>query len=215
MQGIVNSPGGDTVAHLPAQSAFASWRSRVGSYPFPVAITASGDRAAAPWVTTESNEAPPRQLTAGSDLNKTAEGPWLNIIDAGTIDFSGAWPHGAPYDWKVPSTLREIYHQNIGGNYGSVTSLSNFSWRNWLFNANEPLLPAIGNLPISPDPRRPMWNNLPAVDPYRQRVTNPNAIAGFNNNVGVEDQNAYSVTFTPTGVASLNPSGATQGEVLL
>ena len=199
---------GETYAHLPAQSAFASWRSGIGSRPFPVNISASGDRAIQPWVKTDSGQIPPRQLTAGSDLNVTAEGPWVTLIDAGILDFdSGA-------GWK-PSTLKNPAHVMTPANYGEVTSVANFGFRGALFNANEPIQPAIANLPGPiPDPRRPMWNVLPAAR-YNERVTNSNIATMITNNANVENQNAYPVTFTPTGVASLNPYGGPMQEVLL
>lgn len=186
-----------------------TWRSGVASRPFPASISASGDRAPAPWVKTDSNQPPPRQLTAGSDLNVTAEGPWLWLQDAGlVIDFN----QGAAW---VPNTLRQIFNRNVAGNYGSISSLANWSFRSWAFSPNVPgATPTIGMLPgpIS-NPKRPMWNNLPAAQ-YRVLVVNPN-YPPMTTQANIENQNAYSLSFNQAGVASLNPTGGTQGPVLV
>lgn len=190
------------------QSAFLSWRSAIGGHPFPGQISASGDRSPGPGVKTDSGTMPPRQLQAGSNLNKTAEGPWLNVLDAGlVIDFNdgAAWPR---------NNFKEIYHQNINGNYGSVSSLANFGYRGTAFPGNHPGTTAtIGLLPITPSASRPMWNNLPSAQ-YNLRVVNPNNVP-MTNQANIENQNAYSLSFNQAGVASLNPTGQTMGQVLL
>lgn len=186
-----------------------SWRASIGTVPKNIAISATGDRAATPWVKTESYEDPPRQLTAGSDLNVTAEGPWAPLQDAGlVIDFN----QGAAW---VPSTLRQIFNHNVGGNYGSVTSIANFGFRNAAFGIYQAgKMAVIGLLPNTmPNPKRPMWNNLPTAQ-YNLRVPSSSWVPTAQQ-ANWESQNAYSLSFTPTGAASLNATGAPQTEILL
>lgn len=169
------------------------------------------DDAAQPWVPTDSGTEPPRQLTAGSDLDKPAEGPWRPIIDAGTIDFkpgAAAWP---------PNSFRTLVVIKTPANYGQESSVANFSFRRWAFNVD----PAngewasIGMLPGPiPNASRPMWNNLTKSHTWNQRVTNPTqAKVG---ELVTYNANKYSLAGTSfNNAASLNLSGAQQGEVLL
>lgn len=201
----------DQLRAIGAQSALfnGSWRASIGTVPKNLAITASGERAATPWVKTDSYLLPPRQLTAGSDLNVTAEGPWAPLQDAGlVIDFNS----GAAW---IPSTLRQIFNHNVGGNYGSVTSLANFGFRNARYGAYQAgKMGVIGLLPnTSPNPKRPMWNNLPSAQ-YNLRVPNANRVP-VNQQVNYESVNQYSLSFQQSGSASLNPTGAPLTEVLL
>lgn len=201
----------DQLRAIGAQSALfnGSWRASIGTVPKNLAITASGERAATPWVKTDSYTLPPRQLTAGSDLNVTAEGPWAPLLDAGlVVDFNdgAAW---------VPSTLRQIFNHNVGGNYGSVTSLANFSFRNAAYGPNQAgVMGVVGLLPnTSPNPKRPMWNNLPSAQ-YNLRVPSSSRVPAAQQ-ANFEGINAYSLSFQQSGTASLNSGGAPQTEVLL
>jgi hypothetical protein len=200
----------DQLRAVGVQSALfnGSWRASIGTVPKNLAISASGDRAIAPWVKTESYEIPPRQLTAGSDLNVTAEGPWPYIIDASVLTYDSGTA------WR-PSTLREIFNHNVGGNYGSVTSLANFNFRNAAFGAYQAgKMGVIGLLPNTmPNPKRPMWNNLPSAQ-YNLRVPSSSRVP-IDQNTNYENINAYSLSFQQTGSASLNTTGAPQTEVLL
>lgn len=188
------------------QSAFLSWRSKVGAGLDGIAISATGDRPISPWVKTDSGQMPPRQLTAGSDLNVTAEGPWPYLVDA--------IPNIDPWQWR-PSTLREVATHNVGGNYGLVTSVANFSFRNAAFGPSQSgRMGVIGLLPNTmPNPYRPMWNNLPAAQ-YNLRVPSSSTVP-ISQNSNYESINAYSLAFNQSGVASLNSTGAAQSEVLL
>jgi hypothetical protein len=190
------------------QTAFLSWHNKIGAGT-QVAISATGDRPISPWVNTDSGQRPPRQLTAGSSLNKTAEGPWPYLLDAGlVIDYNqgASWP---------PSSLREVANHNVAGNYGLVSSLAKFSFRNAAFGPNQSgKMGVIGLLPnTSPNPHRPMWNNLPAAQ-YNLRVPSSSRVPDVSN-ANWENVNAYSLSFNQSPVASLNPTGATQSEVLL
>lgn len=182
-----------------------SWRAGIGTVP-KVAISAWGDKAAEPWVETESYELPPRQLTAGSDLNVTAEGPWPPFNEEiSTVD---------RWQWRL-SVLRQIFNHNVGGNYGAVTSLANFGFRNSAFGPDQAgKMGVLGLLPnTTPNPKRPMWNNLPSAQ-YNLRVPGSSNVP-INQNTNYESINAYSLSFSQSGVASLNSSGGTQTEVLL
>lgn len=180
-----------------------SWLLGQGNIP---PITRGLTRAAEPWVKTNSGSLPTRQLTSGSDLNKPAEGPWAPLIDSSTLIFdSGA-------AWR-PNAFREVTVTKRGANYGSITSLANFGFRSWTYPANGPT-PSIGMLPgPAPSGRRPMWNNLPPMQ-YNLRVANPTRTkVGQRTNKNV---NAYSVGGNPyNGSASLNRTGAYQGEVIV
>lgn len=163
-------------------------------------------RAAEPWVKTNSGAVPTRQLTSGSSLNKTAEGPWAPLIDSFVLLFKSGTA------WR-PSTLHTVTPSKAPPNYGSITSSANFGFRSWTFPTGGPIS-SIGMLPGPiPNPRRPMWNNLPAVL-YGLRVPNTNRIKiGQRTN---KNANAYSISGNPySQSASLNRSGAFQGEVLV
>lgn len=160
-----------------------------------------------PWVKTDSGTPPPRQLTAGSDLNRTAEGPWLTLIDAGSIDYhdNAGW---------TPNTLANPRNINVRGNYGEVTSVANFNSRKWAFPfTNE--RPEIAFLPGPiPNPHRPMWNNLVPIV-YGLRVTNPTQVKA-SQSARFNPASRYSASAgSYNEAASLNPSGASMQEVLL
>lgn len=169
------------------------------------------DEAAQPWVPTDSGQEPPRQLTAGSDLNRPAEGPWRPIIDAGTIDFkpgAAAWP---------PNSFRTLVTTKTPANYGEESSVANFGFRKWAFNvdpANGEWV-SIGMLPGPvPNASRPMWNNLTKSHTWNLRVTNPTQAK--SGELVTYNANKYSLAGTSfNNAASLNASGAQQGEVLL
>ena len=174
-------------------------------------ITTGEDEAAQPYVNTDSGSEPPRQLTAGSDLNKPAEGPWPPIIDAGTIDFkpgSAAWP---------PNSFRTLVITKTPANYGEDTSIANFAYRGWAFNVDpaDHEWASIGMLPGPiPTGNRPMWNNLTKSHTWNQRVNNPTQAK--NGELVTYNANKYSLAGTSfNNAASLNVSGAQQGEVLL
>ena len=169
------------------------------------------DEAAQPWVPTDSGTEPPRQLTAGSDLNRPAEGPWRPIIDAGTIDFkpgAAAWP---------PNSFRTLVTTKTPANFGEESSVANFGFRKWAFNvdpANGEWV-SIGMLPGPvPNASRPMWNNLTKSHTWNLRVTNPTQAK--SGELVTYNANKYSLAGTSfNNAASLNVSGAQQGEVLL
>lgn len=190
---------------------WSGWRSWFSVAPMPEipSFSAFGGRAAEPWVPTDSGQLPPRQLTAGSDLDRTAEGPWRPIIDAGLLDYKGG-----SAAWR-PSTLQTVKSVKLPANYGEVTSLTNFSFKNAAFPADEVGMPSIGLLPGPiPNPHRPMWNNLPGTNVYHMRVANPTKtrLTELRNT----NANKYAMSGNPyAGSASLNTSGTFQSEVLL
>lgn len=174
-------------------------------------ITTGEDQAARPWVKTDSGVQPPRQLTAGSDLNKPAEGPWAPLIDAGLLDYkpgSAAWP---------PNSYRNVSVVKQDANYGQETSTAHFSYRQWAFNidpANNEWA-SIGMLPGPiPNATRPTYNNLTKSHTWNMRVVN-NTQAKFGELV-TYNANKYSIGGTSfSQSASLNTSGTMQGEVVL
>ena len=176
-------------------------------------ITRWYNRAAEPWVKTDSGTPPPRVLTSGSDLNRTAEGPWRPLIDAGQLDYGPPSQTGGTAEWS-DKPLRTVQAIKQSANYGSISSISNFSWRHWAFPA--PLLPrtpTVGRLPGPiPDPHRPMWNNLPPAL-YNMRVPNPAPTQ--LNELRTFTSNAYSMAGPTFNAPASLSTGYRQGEVLL
>lgn len=159
-----------------------------------------------PWVQTDSNQPPPNSLATGSDLNRTAQGPWPVLVDSAFANFKepGSW---TPNSFIVAKTV------NLPANYGGMTSRSNFGFRSWFFppkgNSN---YPSVGMLPGPiPFPHRPMWNNAPPTI-YRQRVSNANSA---QNVVQYNPVKYSTVGNNYNGTASISPSGTYQGQVLL
>jgi len=171
-------------------------------------LTAGSDvnRAAIPWVKTNSTERPPRFLTSGSDLNKTATGPYPPLINSSVIQYkagNAAWPAN---EYRTQQIVR------IPANYGSNTSIARFQSRGWEFPVNVPgQLPSIGFLPGPiPDPHRPMWNVLAQGAMYHMRVENPTqakAIVQRNSTKYALSGGTYGKTASLTG--SITYKGAT------
>jgi hypothetical protein len=144
------------------------------------------NRAPIPWVKTDSKKRPKRVLTSGSDLNKTATGPFPPLIDSGLIQYkagNSAWP---------PNRYRTFEVTRTPANYGQNTSVARFGFRGWEFPTNVPgQLPSIGFLPGPiPEPHRPMWNVLTQGALYRMRVVNPTTAKA----IVQRNANAYSLS---------------------
>ena len=191
-------------------AGWRSWFSEQSEEP----ITTWYGRAPEPWVKTNSGKEPRKVLTSGSDLNRTAQGPWRPLIDAGRLDYGPPDVQGGTAEWPANRFRNVQTTPYKSANYGSITSTANFGWRKWPFPA--PLLPntpIVGLLPGPiPEPHRPMWNNLPPAL-YNMRVANPTQ-AKFNE-LRNFTPNAYSLSGDPYSQPASLSTNYKQGEVLL
>ncbi len=136
---------------------------------------------------------PPSYLSSGSALNQAANGAWPTLIDGGAKFDNGGWR---------PSVLREVTHENVIGNYGSVTSeaLFGFKWREFA---------GIGNSPGPiPTPYRPTFDELTPIT-WGLRVSNPNLPANTVAQKGPISIQTKSTVWQGTGTASISKSGVT------
>jgi hypothetical protein len=171
----------------------------VALYTPPWALSAGSDLD----VTAEGGPYQSAPLTSGSSLDKAQQGaPWPGIIN-GAIKFFNSWR---------PNALRQIANHNVAGNYGSETGKANFGWRDYEFN-DYASAQGGGSQALYPgtvaNPFRPMWNNLvPLI--YGLRVLNP--VMNGSEQFTTQPQTTVSqfttpVDFTPTGTASLSFKG--------
>ena len=136
---------------------------------------------------------PPSNLTSDAALNQAAVGAWPTLIDAGAKFWNGGWRN---------SVLREVTHQNIIGNYGSISSDANygFKWRAFA---------GIGNMPGPiPTPYRPTYNDLVPIT-WNLRITNPNIVPMSTAQTGPISVQKNPSTWLGTGTASLSKTGVT------
>lgn len=137
------------------------------------------------------------QLSSGSALNKSRSGaPWPGILD-GAIKFFNSFRRNG---------YREIANHNVAGNYGAMTSFSNFGFRGFEFANAQAGYPGTQRYAW-----RPEWNNLIPVI-FGLRVINP--VAGGGANYTTPSQSKVSqftepTVFTPAGTASLSFKGET------
>lgn len=195
---------------MPEWAGWRSWFAEQSEVP----ITTSLSRAAEPWVKTDSRVRPRRVLTSGSDLNRTAEGPWRPLIDAGRLAYGPPAAQGDTYEWPANRLRNVQVTPYTPANYGSVSSLANFSFRHWAFPAPTlPDTPTVGRLPGPiPDPHRPMYDNLPPAL-YNMRVANPAPTQ--LNELRTFTANAYSMSSQGYQEPASLSQGYNQGEVLL
>lgn len=131
-------------------------------------------------------------LTSGSDFDNTAQSsgprylPWPRIIN-GMVKFFNSWR---------PNRLRQVYNQNLPGNYGAVTSVANFGFRGREFYG-------IGSYPQpTPFPWRPMYNNLVPIV-WGLRDIDPQQLAQAQELMVYGPIQVGPNTYEPAGSASL------------
>lgn len=136
-------------------------------------------------------------LTSNTDLSKSQVGaPWPGLIDA----FAKIWTA------FKPNTFRNVTPTKEPANYGSLTSLANFGFRNQIYPVNGYWNSQAGYPGPVPSAVRPMWNNVLAIV-WNLRVVNPVAGGSVDSTVQAHYvvQNYNNPTeFTPAGTASLS-----------
>lgn len=105
----------------------------------------------------------PNAITSGSQLNRTAVGPWPELLDAGYQEDTAYRPNGYNYGRTITTPA----------NYGSVTSASLYQWRQQEWNPATDIsgLGSIAGYPgATPEANRPTYNNLTGGAQYQMQV---------------------------------------------
>lgn len=162
-------------------------------------------------------------LTSGSDLNRTADGPWPLILDeAESYDYGVGLAQSNPTN----PNLIEIAHQNRPGNYGLDGGTPDWYFRDsWArvqydLDGNDPVGTVVaprmvqqkdqgtaaieGLYPIegARSPWRPTYNNLPAVTDYQTRVIDYGQWSQQQELFSPSGSDVQAMEFTPGGSAS-------------
>lgn len=161
-------------------------------------------------------------LTAGSDLNRTAEGPWPFILDE-----AEAYDYGVGLAPSNPTSprMKEVHHENRPGNYGLEGGVPDWQFRDsWARVQYDLEAIGVGGSVVAPrmqrvqdvgteaieglypiegarSPHRPTYNNLPPAD-YWQRVIDTGQWAQQGDLTSPSSANMTSLEFTPGGSAS-------------
>jgi hypothetical protein len=165
-------------------------------------------------------------LTSGSDLDRTAEGPWPEILDeAETYDYGVGLARSVP---TAPAMV-EVRHQNQPGNYGLAGGVPDWGFRDsWARTQYDldgigpgssvvaPRMQQVQDAPTESiqglypiegarSPHRPTYNNLPSAD-YWQRVVDSGQWAQPQDLFTPPSGNQASLEFTPGGSATAQES---------
>lgn len=160
-------------------------------------------------------------LTSGSDLNRTAEGPWQEILDEA---FTYQYGIGLAESNPTNPTLKEVAHENVPGNYGLAGGIPDWYFRDSWARVQQDMSGAGGGTVVAPrmlpvqdaptesiqglypiegarSPYRPTYNNLPAAD-YWQRVIDQGQWAQQQDLFTPPGNNQTSLEYTPGGSAT-------------
>lgn len=138
----------------------------------------------------------PRAITSGSELNRTAIGPWPAIEDAGTKLDNAYRPNGFHEEIRV----------KIPANYGGVSSAADYQARHPLYAPGNDGqgMGAVANYPGPvPNPTGPTYNNLEATIWQQQVLTKQNLNPSSYQNLSTVPTN-----FQPAGTATLGVPAA-------
>lgn len=112
-------------------------------------------QAVGPDVQTPNRDA----LTSGSQLDRTAIGPWPELLDAAVANdtFTGF----------TPNTFHDQFTVQVGANYGNRTSIADWGYRGYEFGVGNPNDLGQGSIGSYPGPvrsaSRPTYDNLEAI----------------------------------------------------
>ena len=133
----------------------------------------------------------PRAITSGSELNRTAVGPWPELRDAGT-QLDNAYH---------PNSYHDELRVKINANYAGVSSAANYQARHPLYAPGNDGqgYGSVANYPGAvPNPTRPTYNNLTAISWQQQVLTKENL-----NPSSYQNLSNTPTTFQPAGTAKL------------
>jgi hypothetical protein len=126
-------------------------------------------------------------LTSGSDLNKTADGPWPSLLNAAYRILLGFRPNG----YRGQTSVR------IGANYGGDGSEVGWYYR-------DPEYSGVGNYPGPvPFSKRPTYNVVTPIA-YGLRLLDPAQQANPAGLINIPVGQNKSAVFVPPGNASLS-----------